>query len=258
MTDDLIDILRRSRRSCSVAEIVSGRPVDSGPISCMGGGFYGRPDEVWPTNDHGLMLPLFQIAFAQVPIIPESLKGFSLLTMFLDRRQLPMDGDAPNGDGWLMRAYQGDDQLVPLAAPAELWVAEHRHFAFNKQFPPRVTRLSWRKSEEDFPGWEDYGRLLPHFDWDFDDLHPKYREIAKHEYGTKRSPSTNMALKSVDGQPTSKAAEPARSMISLFRLGARRKRAFCSAIAAMCTCFGRPMVGTCGGIATDAADGSAR
>ena len=42
MTDDQIDILRRSRRSCSVAEIVSGRPVDSEPTSCMGGGFYGK------------------------------------------------------------------------------------------------------------------------------------------------------------------------------------------------------------------------
>jgi Domain of unknown function (DUF1963) len=189
MTDDLIDILRRSRRSCSVAEIVSGRPVDSGPISCMGGGFYGKPGELWPTNDHGVMLPLVQIAFAQVPILPECLTGFLLLTMFLDRRQLPMDGDAANGDGWLLRTYQGDDELVPLVTPAELWADEYprdrRHFAFNKQFPPRVTRLSWRKGEADYPGWEDYGSLLPHFNWDFEDLYPKYTEIAKCEYGTK-------------------------------------------------------------------------
>lgn len=155
----------------------------------MAGRFYSKLGESWPTNDHGLMIPLIQIVLAQVPTVPKCLQEFSLLAMFLDRRNLPDDGEAVNGEGWLLRAYQPGDVLVPLDAPPELWAGEYpkdrRHFAFNKQFPPRVTRLSWRQSDADYPGWEDYGSLLPHYNWEFDELHPRYTQIANNEYGTK-------------------------------------------------------------------------
>jgi hypothetical protein len=187
--EDLLDVLQQSRRSCSVAEIVSGRPADTGPTSCMAGGFYAKSGELWPSNDHGPMMPLIQVVLSQVPAVPDCLRGYSLLTIFLDRTDLPLDGSASNGDGWLLRLYRPEETLVPLQEPVELWAGDYpkdrRHFVFDKQFPPRVTRLSWWLNEADFPGWEDYGSLLPHYNWDFNELHPKYREVAKHEYGTK-------------------------------------------------------------------------
>lgn len=189
MIETLLDILQRSQRSCSVAEVVSGRPTETGPTSCMAGRFYAKIGERWPSNEHGLMLPLIQIVIEQLPTVPACLRDFSLLTMFLDRTNLPADASAANGDGWLLRLYRLEESLVPLQSPTDLWTGhfpENRgHFAFDKQFPPRLTRLSWRRSESDYPGWEDYGSLLPHSDWNFDELHPKYCDIAKHEYGTK-------------------------------------------------------------------------
>jgi hypothetical protein len=189
MVDDLIDILRRSRRSSAVADVLSGRPADVGPVSCMGGAFYGAPGESWPTNDHGLMIPLLQIVVPALPVVPESLAEFSLLTVFLDRTDMPPDGQADNGDGWLLRAYRAVDTLVPLKSPPDLWAGEYpkdrRHVAFDKQFPPRVTRLSWRRSDADDPNWESFGALMPRFDWDFDELHPRYEAISTREYGTK-------------------------------------------------------------------------
>ena len=104
MIEELIEILRRSRRSCSVAEVVSGGTDGSGPISCMAGWFYGKPGEPWPTNDRGIMIPLLQIDFAQVSNVPDCLQGISLLTMFLDRTRLPKHGYADSGDDWLLRA----------------------------------------------------------------------------------------------------------------------------------------------------------
>jgi hypothetical protein len=186
--DELIDVLRQNRRSSSIAEFVAGQADHSRPASCMAGEFYSKPGEQWPINDHGPMIPLVQVVFGEVPIVPKCLKGLFLLTLFLDRKRLPRDG-AANGNGWLLRVYNPDDVLVPLETPDALWDGEYPkdfcHFAFDKKFPPRVTHLSWRVGDQDYPGWEDYISQLPRLTWEFDDVHPQYVQIAHHQYGTK-------------------------------------------------------------------------
>jgi len=153
--EDLLEILYRNRRSSSVAEYVSGRSEKKGSTSCMAGGFFARPGENWPTNENGPMLPLIQIVFAEVPFVPACLADFSILPMFLDRAGLPMDSPVTDqeSDEWAIRVYRPGDVLIPLQEPDDLWSGEYgedrAHFAFDKQFPPRVTRIDWRRSDAD-------------------------------------------------------------------------------------------------------------
>ena len=98
--------------------------MDAGPTSCMAGGFFAAPGETWPANENGLMLPIIQIVTSELPLVPKHLSDIALLTVFMDRRNLPPDSDAPNGEGWLLRSYARQDELVPLASPSELWAGE--------------------------------------------------------------------------------------------------------------------------------------
>ncbi len=157
----------------------------------MAGGFFARQGETWPTNENGPMLPLIQIVFSEVPFVPACLAEFSMLTMFLDRTDLPMGSSVTDqeSDEWAIRVYRPGEVLIPLKEPDDLWSGEYgedrAHFAFDKQFPPRITRIEWRRSDADDPAWENYLELLPDHDCDSDDLGQKYSECSEMNYETK-------------------------------------------------------------------------
>ena len=64
------------------------------------------------------MYPLAQFYLANLPYVPEALKKFEYITVFMGEdfpEYNPIDGlVSRNGNGWLLRTYTKDDVLVKM------------------------------------------------------------------------------------------------------------------------------------------------
>ena len=94
------------------------------------------------------MIGLAQLNLKESPWVPEILCPYALLALFIAEEEgdLLIPDGRPNGDGWLLRAYQSLDDLSPAFAPR----------------PPdwlRPRQLEWQPIE-DVPSWEDVGSLV--------------------------------------------------------------------------------------------------
>jgi hypothetical protein len=98
------------------------------------------PGEAWPQCDGEPMYPLCQLNISTLPFRPARLSDISLITVFIGPDDLPVD--APNGDGWCLRAYKDLGALVPLTQ-----VECHS--------PIKAFAMKARLVEADFPGLED-------------------------------------------------------------------------------------------------------
>jgi hypothetical protein len=140
--DEVWDELRALRRPASVATIGGFRPSEDPLKSWIIRGV-SLPKESLPLW-HGVeMFPLLQVRIDELPVVPQPLHHVAMLVVYMNRSTIPFN--KPHGDGWLIREYATLDGLVPLPAV---------------DMPYRPFPISWRKVEDDMPGWEDASELM--------------------------------------------------------------------------------------------------
>lgn len=144
----------------ATAQIGGFRPEDS-RRSWFGGHFYIHPEIGWPTDLDGPMLPVLQI---YVPEIPGGIAGVgecSLIQIFLNRKELPLDV-AKNGNKWRLIEHTSIEDLLLTDTPKDAqWLREFQ--------------IKWSESEtHDYPCWEEA--------WDYVDM----TDINKDDAARKR------------------------------------------------------------------------
>ena len=139
-------ILDSHLRKASIAQLGGFRPPEDPLCSWFGDVLVCKEGEQWPSWKHPvsletvLLTPLAQFNLTEAPFVPEKLKRFKMITVFIDGEELPFD--TPYGDGWIVKAYESLDDLVPLKKP---------NFDFEiKPFP-----MKWELIENEGPVWED-------------------------------------------------------------------------------------------------------
>ncbi|HEX9957160.1 MAG TPA: DUF1963 domain-containing protein, partial [Fibrella sp.] len=93
------------------------------------------------------MIPLCQINLTEFAIKPALVRDLALITLFIDARKLPVDGD-DNGTTWCLRAYKTLEEVAPII-PINL-TSSIKPF----QMLPEVV-------DQDFPQYEDCPVPIP-------------------------------------------------------------------------------------------------
>ena len=148
LIDSYFNNLDQHLRKASVAQIGGFRPTEEPITSWFGGGFVALPDEDWPSNENGLMIPLLQVRADELPHKPAALNDIALLNVFMDCKEHPMTHETggENGNGWLIRTYESLDGLVPI---------ERGEPTFVKPF-----QIKWLLKEKDEPTGEQVMEIL--------------------------------------------------------------------------------------------------
>lgn len=133
--------LDKQLRSASIAELGGSRPTGDPLRSRFTGDFVMLPEEEWPTSNGQLLQAFLQINVSELPYVPAQLKGFQIVTIFIDEENVPYD-QQPSGAGWVLRAYTSTDGLAPRKNPIA-------------GSPLKAFEVSWTKSESEAPNWED-------------------------------------------------------------------------------------------------------
>jgi hypothetical protein len=146
----LEQLRERIARQASRMSVGGFRPPADPLASWIGRVQVARPGEVWPIWNNRPMAPVCQINCGELPYRPPQLDDVALLALFvaLDDQGWPdLTVDAPNGRGWLLRAYETTRELVPVEEPElSKWI---------RPYPSR-----WELIAEDHPDWEDACRVL--------------------------------------------------------------------------------------------------
>lgn len=133
-------ILDANLRSVSTAQIGGFRPSDDPKASWFGKVLVAKEGETWPLWNNNPIPPLVQFNLTEVPFVPERLKPFKMITLFLDEESLyPRQ---PMGHGWLIRVYESLDGLIEIKQP-EITTKI-------KPFP-----IKWELIEGEGPDWEE-------------------------------------------------------------------------------------------------------
>lgn len=146
ITANVFAILEGLLRKTSIAQIGGFWPPDDLKISWFGDVLLAQEGEGWPhwypssSKDPVYLTPLAQFNLTEAPYVPEKLNKYKLITVFIDAEELPYD--RPHGEGWLVRAYESFDNLVPLKRP-------------NVEFPIKPFPIRWTIAENEGPSWED-------------------------------------------------------------------------------------------------------
>jgi len=96
-------------------------PPEDPLCSWFGNVLVCKEGEEWPSWKHPVSLktvfltPLAQFNLTEAPYVPEKLKRFKMITVFIDAEELPFD--RLHGEGWAVRAYESLEDLVPLKRP---------------------------------------------------------------------------------------------------------------------------------------------
>lgn len=152
------------------------------PTSWFGNVNLAAVGETWPLYEERNMFPLLQIVLDELPVVPEKLKDFAVITVFIGANSEGKgvyphyEKISENGEGWLIRAYTKDEKLEYIQCQSEFDI---------KPFP-----VVWERSDKDAPCYEDLEYIL---DEDTVDLKGLY-ELLKKEFST-------YALTKVGGWP---------------------------------------------------------
>lgn len=139
-------ILDSHLRKASVAQVGGFRPPEDVLCSWFGNVLVCKEGEEWPQWDRVVgkkgvyMTPLAQFNLTEAPFVPEKLKRFKMITVFIDDDYLPFD--KPYGQGWIVRAYESLEDLVPLKRP-------------EVEFEIKPFPMKWEIVENEGPSWED-------------------------------------------------------------------------------------------------------
>lgn len=141
---DAFAILDNHLLPASIGQVGGFHPSEKITASWFGDVLVGKPSETWPqwkpkVGKQTFLTPLAQFNLTEVPFLPDKLKRFEMITVFIDAEKLP--SDTPHGEGWLVRGYESLDELVPLPQPDV-------NFGLNA-FP-----MKWMIEENDGPSWD--------------------------------------------------------------------------------------------------------
>ena len=113
------EIREKIGRPCTEFETKKFKYDDENKISWIGRVFLCKENEVEkrPKDNKGnTMYPLAQFYLPNLPYLPESLKKFEYITVFMGEDFPEYDEESglisKNGDGWILRTYTKDDILV--------------------------------------------------------------------------------------------------------------------------------------------------
>ncbi|APJ10230.1 MULTISPECIES: DUF1963 domain-containing protein [Bacillus] len=125
----------------AIAKIGGFRP-DPAIHSWFAGHFFIDPNQGWPTDQDGAMIPILQI---YLPEVPGGINGFNeckLIQIFLNQKTLPID-ITKNGEGWKLIEYSSIEGLEVAETPEEVRGL-------------KAFQIQWNESEQrDFPCWEE-------------------------------------------------------------------------------------------------------
>ncbi|WP_231293968.1 hypothetical protein [Bacillus safensis] len=124
-----------------IAKIGGFRP-DPAVHSWFAGHFFIDPNQGWPIDQDGAMIPILQI---YLPEVPGGMNGFNeckLIQIFLNQNTLPID-ITKNGEGWKLIEYSSIEGLEVAETPEEVRGL-------------KAFQIQWNESEQrDFPCWEE-------------------------------------------------------------------------------------------------------
>jgi hypothetical protein len=144
------ELRRRLARPASRMVVGGFRPPTDPLSSWIGRVQVAQRGENWPIWRDRPMAPVCQINVAELPNRPSLLEDVSFLALFisLDDQGWPdLPIGAPNGEGWLLRAYTTANDLVPVEEPdPPKWI---------RPLPGR-----WEPIAADYPDWDDATRVL--------------------------------------------------------------------------------------------------
>lgn len=125
----------------AIAKIGGFRP-DPAIHSWFAGHFFIDPNQGWPTDQDGAMIPILQI---YLPEVPGGMNGFNeckLIQIFLNQNTLPID-ITKNGEGWKLIEYASIEGLEVAETPEEVRGL-------------KAFQIQWNENEQrDFPCWEE-------------------------------------------------------------------------------------------------------
>jgi hypothetical protein len=151
----IAELKTRLARRATIIEVGGFRPPDDPRASWFGRVNLALPGEAWPEEAGVPMVPIAQLNLREAPYVPPELADVECIMLFFGRGALRTH--APNGDGWLVRAYPRLDELRPIEPPAAARGASTEMIADDKPlrpFPIRYTVL-----DRDYPDWESVGDL---------------------------------------------------------------------------------------------------
>lgn len=170
-------ILDAHLRKTSIAEPRGGRPPENMKASWFGNVLLCKEGESWPQWKHPVSLkttyltPLAQFNLTEAPYLPEKLRRFKMLAVFIDAEELPYE--RPHGEGWVVRAYESLEELVPLTRP-------------DVEFDIEPFPIQWTLSEKDAPSWEDAWKITDLSDFNCvadSEYHDRYTSIENTKLG---------------------------------------------------------------------------
>ena len=143
---------------------------DENKISWIGRVFLCKENEVEerPKDNKGkTMYPVAQFYLANLPYLPETLKKFEYITVFMGEDfpeyNVEDEGVSKNGDGWILRTYTKDDILFK------------NEYLRDDNICPDSYPLIAKLNDKDFPVW-DGGGLDFEIEDEICDLEEEYDE----------------------------------------------------------------------------------
>ena len=170
LKEKIKEIKEKIARPCTEFETKNFDYDDENKVSWIGRVFLCKENEVEerPKDDKGeTMYPLAQFYLSNLPYIPEALKKFEYITVFMGK-DFPEYNDidglvSRNGKGWILRTYTKDDVLVK------------NEYLRDDKFCPKAYPLEAKFHAEDYAIW-DGGGLDEDLEDEICDLEDEYDE----------------------------------------------------------------------------------
>jgi Domain of unknown function (DUF1963) len=143
-------------RPASLGQVGGFRPSDDPVTSWAANVTVARPDEDWPLNEGDPMLALLQVVVEELPVVPDQLRAFATLTLFVGPFALPVD--EPNGANWCLRTYATLDELAPLDPPPPARAGDPK-LARGAPTAYRPFPVRWREVAD----WPSYESVPPDY-----------------------------------------------------------------------------------------------
>jgi len=146
------EIREKIARPCTEFETKKFKYDDENKISWIGRVFLCKESEVEERpkdNKRETMYPVAQFYLANLPYLPETLKKFEYITVFMGEDfpeyNVEDEGVSKNGDGWILRTYTKDDILVK------------NEYLRDDNICPDSYPLIAKLNDKDFPVWDGGG-----------------------------------------------------------------------------------------------------
>ena len=142
---NIAEIKNRLAKRATALSAGGFKPTYSDKECWIGRVAFYKEEESVPEDAGGIpMLPLLQLSLEGLPYVPDGLENTKMITVFISE-DLPTDRyPYVNGDGWVLREYSKDDQLVNKRL--------ENIDSYIRSFPLKTTFI-----REDYPVWDGGG-----------------------------------------------------------------------------------------------------